>query len=44
MKKRPEACNIFPDHKNFFKCDLDLGRTRTDVSNGTSKRDGEQLC
>ena len=27
----------------IFKCDLDLGSTRTNVSNGTSTHDGEQM-
>ena len=27
-----------------FKYDLDLGPTRTNVSNSTSTHDGEQLC
>ena len=37
-------CRNYGPNKNFTKCDLDLGPTRTNVSNGTSSRDGEQLC
>ena len=27
-----------------FKCDVDMGPASRNVSNGTSRRDGEQLC
>ena len=33
-----------PDKNLTFKCEIDLGSTWTNVSNGKSTRDGEQLC
>ena len=40
----PKNCRSYGLDKNFtLKCDLDLGATKMNVSNGTSTDDGEQL-
>ena len=40
-----QNCRSYGTDKNLtFTCDLDLGPTKMNVSNGTSTHDGEQLC
>ena len=39
-----DKLNLWTFHHLTFKCDLDLQPTRTNVSNGTSTPQGEQLC
>ena len=36
--------NLWPFYHLTFKCDLDFQLTRTNVSNGTTTPQGEQLC
>ena len=40
----PDKLNLCPFYHLIFKCDLDLQPTGTNVSNGTSTSQGEQLC
>ena len=40
----PEKLKLWPFYNLTFKCDLELKPTWTDVSNGTSTSQGEELC
>ena len=43
--KSIQSCRTYgPDKSLTLKCDLDIGSTSTNLSNGTSAHDGESLC
>ena len=40
----PDKLNLRPFNHMTFKCDLDLESTQTNISNGTTTPQREQLC